>query len=126
MHYYLLYNTNKQHQGFIVGFLKMTQPDFQSMTKQELRAYVLTNRDDDEAFHAYVDKVRESPRVAIASEEQFEQLIRQKTLERAEESESMNVKQMIVDEMEGCPNYALLEVLSHLRIVKARINKLGY
>jgi hypothetical protein len=104
----------------------MTNPDFQSMTKAQLRAYVLTNRDDDEAFHAYVDKVRESPRVEITSEEQFERLVREKTLERAKEAESMNVKQMIIDEMEGCPNYALLEVLSHLLFVKARINKLGY
>lgn len=60
------------------------------------------------------------------SSEQFEQLIREKTIERALVAESIDVKQMIVDEMEGCPNYALLEVLSHLRIVKARINKLGY
>lgn len=36
----------------------MNQPNFQAMTKKELRAYVLAHRDDDEAFYAYVDKIR--------------------------------------------------------------------
>lgn len=29
------------------------------MSRQELRAYVLAHRDDDEAFYAYVDKIDE-------------------------------------------------------------------
>ena len=38
----------------------MTQkPDFKAMTSQELKSYVLSHRDDDEAFYAYVDKVNE-------------------------------------------------------------------
>ncbi len=32
--------------------------DFQAMSKLELRAYVMAYRDDEEAFHAYLDKVR--------------------------------------------------------------------
>lgn len=33
------------------------KPLFQKMTKQGLRDYVLTYRDDEEAFHAYMDKL---------------------------------------------------------------------
>ncbi|MEM8779463.1 MAG: hypothetical protein AAGF26_11455 [Cyanobacteria bacterium P01_G01_bin.49] len=35
------------------------KPDFQAITSQELRRYVLSHRDDDEALNAYVDKVKE-------------------------------------------------------------------
>ncbi|RCJ18354.1 hypothetical protein A6S26_28925 [Nostoc sp. ATCC 43529] len=33
------------------------KPDFATMTTTELRAYVLENRDDEEALHAYLDKL---------------------------------------------------------------------
>ncbi|NJL01992.1 MAG: hypothetical protein HC910_16055 [Spirulinaceae cyanobacterium SM2_1_0] len=33
------------------------QPDFSTMDRQALRAYVLTHRDDSEAFHTYVDRI---------------------------------------------------------------------
>ncbi|MBW4578553.1 MAG: hypothetical protein KME42_03145 [Tildeniella nuda ZEHNDER 1965/U140] len=33
------------------------KPNFQAMSKSELRAYVLANRDDNEAFYAYTDKI---------------------------------------------------------------------
>ncbi len=32
----------------------MTKPDFSRMTCQELRAYILTHRDDDEAIEALI------------------------------------------------------------------------
>ena len=35
------------------------KPNFKTMTSQELKAYLLSHRDDDEAFYAYVDKVNE-------------------------------------------------------------------
>ncbi|MGV2387569.1 MAG UNVERIFIED_CONTAM: hypothetical protein LVR29_02090 [Microcystis novacekii LVE1205-3] len=39
---------------------KMNQkPNFKTMTSQELKSYVLSHRDDDKAFYAYVDKVNE-------------------------------------------------------------------
>ncbi|MEH2100923.1 MAG: hypothetical protein V7K76_14455 [Nostoc sp.] len=53
----------------------MTKPDFQAMTKQELRAYVLEHRDDQEAFYALADKLREEPGVEITSTEQMHELI---------------------------------------------------
>lgn len=33
----------------------MSKPDFQSMSRKDLHAYVLTHREDQEAFYAYVD-----------------------------------------------------------------------
>lgn len=35
----------------------MNKPDFQAMSQKDLHAYVLTHRDDQEAFYAYVDKL---------------------------------------------------------------------
>ncbi|GAA6615519.1 DUF6887 family protein [Scytonema sp. NUACC26] len=35
----------------------MSKPNFQEMSRQELHTYVLTHRDDQEAFYAYVDKL---------------------------------------------------------------------
>ena len=33
------------------------KPDFKTMTVTELRAYVLEHRDEDEALHAYLDRL---------------------------------------------------------------------
>ena len=35
------------------------KPDLKTMTSQELKSYVLSHRDDDEAFYAYIDKLNE-------------------------------------------------------------------
>ena len=35
------------------------KPDFKTMNSQELKSYILSHRDDDEAFYAYVDKINE-------------------------------------------------------------------
>lgn len=35
----------------------MSKPNFQAMSQKELHNYVLTHRDDQEAFYAYVDKL---------------------------------------------------------------------
>jgi hypothetical protein len=35
----------------------MSKPDFKTMSQKELHSYVLTHRDDQEAFYAYVDKL---------------------------------------------------------------------
>ncbi|MEH1843251.1 MAG: hypothetical protein V7L20_32075 [Nostoc sp.] len=53
----------------------MTKANFQAMTRQELRAYVLEHRDDQEAFHALTDKLREEPGTEITSTEQMHELI---------------------------------------------------
>ena len=33
-----------------------TKPDFQQMPMNQLKTYVLTHRNDNEAFHAYIDR----------------------------------------------------------------------
>jgi hypothetical protein len=35
----------------------MNKPDFKTMTRKDLHAYVLSHREDEEAFYAYVDKL---------------------------------------------------------------------
>lgn len=35
----------------------MTKPNFETMNRKELRAYILEHRDDEDAFRFYVDKV---------------------------------------------------------------------
>jgi len=39
----------------------MTNPNFESMTRRELRDYMLENRNDDDAFHAYMDRLYALP-----------------------------------------------------------------
>ncbi|ELR98650.1 hypothetical protein [Gloeocapsa sp. PCC 73106] len=41
--------------------------DFAKMTKNELKAYLLTNRGDQEAFYAYIDKLQASTVIASHS-----------------------------------------------------------
>ncbi len=35
----------------------MNKPDFNSMSLKELRTYILSNRDDNDAFYTFVDRV---------------------------------------------------------------------
>ncbi len=35
----------------------MSKPDFKTMDRKDLHAYVLAHRDDQEAFYVYVDKL---------------------------------------------------------------------
>jgi hypothetical protein len=35
----------------------MSNPNFQAMSQKDLHTYVLTHRDDQEAFYAYIDKL---------------------------------------------------------------------
>ena len=37
----------------------MIQPDYKQMTRNELREYMLAHRDDEQAFHTYMDKVQQ-------------------------------------------------------------------
>ena len=63
----------------------MTKPDFSSMTKIELRAYVIAHPNDREVFHAFVDRftAEASPETfdipnSIDEGAEVERLIRQK------------------------------------------------
>jgi len=47
----------------------MIQPDYKQMNRSDLREYMLTHRDDERAFHAYMDKVQqESVKTPISDE----------------------------------------------------------
>lgn len=39
------------------------KPELQRMTRKELRAYVLSHRDDEEALHLYMDRLHNDPDV---------------------------------------------------------------
>ncbi len=39
----------------------MTKPNFDAMSKAELRAYVIAHQDDQEAFYAFVDQITANP-----------------------------------------------------------------
>ncbi|MEA5534067.1 DUF6887 family protein [Crocosphaera sp. XPORK-15E] len=59
----------------------MNRPNFPLMTDAELRAYILGNREDKEAFYAYVDRMSHRPPIAIIepedwSEERMQQVIK--------------------------------------------------
>ena len=54
--------------------------DFDAMTDDQLRAYVLTHRQDTVAFHAYVDRMQQHPPIAVIeadewSEERMQQVL---------------------------------------------------
>ncbi len=36
-------------------------PDFQTMPRQQLRAYVLSHREDEDALRIYIDRLRTEP-----------------------------------------------------------------
>ncbi|AVH73027.1 DUF6887 family protein [Nostoc sp. 'Lobaria pulmonaria (5183) cyanobiont'] len=72
----------------------MTKANFQGMTKQELRAYVLEHRDDREAFYALTDKLREEPGIEITSTEQMYELIEAK-LDEADARDAYKVLEEI-------------------------------
>ncbi len=37
----------------------MNQPDFQAMSQKELQNYMLSHREDQEAFYAYIDRLHQ-------------------------------------------------------------------
>ena len=45
----------------------MTQLNFHEMSRTELRAYILEHRDDEQAFHAYMDKLGTEPVLATGT-----------------------------------------------------------
>jgi hypothetical protein len=46
----------------VFGNLTMTQqPDFQTMSRKELRSYVLSHRDNEDALRIYMDRLKNEP-----------------------------------------------------------------
>ena len=57
----------------------MSKPDYKIMSEADLRAYVMQNPNDQEAFYAYVDRVNElNPnRIPLSAEDAIAELQRQ-------------------------------------------------
>lgn len=49
----------------------MSSPNFSTMTDAELRAYVLAHRQDQEAFHAYIDQMHQRPPITTIEPEEW-------------------------------------------------------
>ena len=70
----------------------MIQPDYKQMTRTELREYMLAHRDDEQAFHIYMDKVqREAVKTpindeVIADPQKFAAFIEQNKQRKQQES----------------------------------------
>lgn len=41
----------------LIRGMLMTKPDFKTMNLKELRKYILSHREDNEAFYTFVDRV---------------------------------------------------------------------
>jgi hypothetical protein len=52
----------------------MTKPNFSAMSKSELKAYLLKNRNDTKAFHALMDKITSEPNQTFYTVEEVEKL----------------------------------------------------
>ncbi|WP_017324990.1 hypothetical protein [Synechococcus sp. PCC 7336] len=61
----------------------MKETDFQSMSRKELRTYLLRHRSDERAFQAYMDRLADAPTLAsgtladLQDSEHFAQLLQQ-------------------------------------------------
>ena len=55
----------------------MSQPNFAEMSTAELRSHVLKYRQDDDAFHALVDRIG-TQGVRVKSMEHFKQLVQER------------------------------------------------
>jgi hypothetical protein len=72
------------------------KPNLQKMTRKELRAYVLANRQDEEAIHLLMDRMHTDPDVFRyrgdanpESIQHLQQLIQQRSAKRLGESEAV-------------------------------------
>jgi hypothetical protein len=69
----------------------MMKPDFENMTRAEFRAYILENRNDDEAFYAYIDQFASTPtEVFSGGREEVEIQVRKKVAELKAKAENEN------------------------------------
>ena len=71
----------------------MMKPNFKGMARRELLAYMLDHRDDDQAFHVFMDKVHAEPPTEIYPAPQsiddlkhFPQLLEKFRLEQEEQA----------------------------------------
>ncbi len=73
----------------------MIQPDYKQMTRPELREYMLAHRDDERAFHTYMDKIQQEAvktpinDEVIADPQKFATFIEQNKQRKQQESINM-------------------------------------
>jgi hypothetical protein len=73
----------------------MIQPDYKQMTRTELREYMLAHRDDEQAFHTYMDKVQQEAvktpinDEVIADPQKFATFIEQNKQRKQQEATNM-------------------------------------
>lgn len=72
--------------------VNMTRPNFHTMTRKELLTYMLENREDNEAFYTFMDKVNSDSQAeffpapqSIEDLSNFPQLLKQLRRERKED-----------------------------------------
>ena len=76
----------------------MIQPDYKQMTRTELREYMLAHRDDERAFHIYMDKVQqEAVKIpindeVIADPQKFAAFIEQNKQRKQQESTAQTTR----------------------------------
>lgn len=100
----------------------MHTPDFNSMSLDELRLFVITHPDYKEAWKAYVerytDSIIESMNPSLLQDSKA--ILKRKRQEQVERAKTMDVRQKIMDELEECEGDILLDVLSLIRLIKSR------
>lgn len=69
----------------------MSNLDFSVMTDAQLRDYVLSHRQDQAAFHAYVDRMQRRPPVAIIEPEEWSERQMQRILDEKKRRDGENV-----------------------------------
>jgi hypothetical protein len=58
------------------------KPDFETMARAELRTYVRTHSDDEQAFHTYIDRFASTPtEIYSGGAEEVEMLVKKKVAE---------------------------------------------
>jgi hypothetical protein len=71
-----------------LGEVYVMKPDFENMARAELRYYVKTHSDDEQAFHIYIDRFASTPtEIYSGGAEEVEMLVKKKVAElKAKES----------------------------------------
>ncbi|MGF1490476.1 MAG: hypothetical protein ACFBSE_25580 [Prochloraceae cyanobacterium] len=52
----------------------MSQINYETMSDEQLKAYFLANRNDNDAFHAYMDRLNQRPRQVLIAEDEIDHL----------------------------------------------------
>jgi hypothetical protein len=60
----------------------MMKPDFETMDRAELKFYMKTHSDDEQAFHAYIDRFASTPtKIYSGGSEEVKMLVKKKVEE---------------------------------------------